>query len=92
MEAVPSIKETGEVRALRFARARYQHQQASLTYRVNGGPSMWRPSTQLPRPKDAHHWNAADAQEYDDLLAGKPVRDALAAAERAVTAAVTPKK
>jgi hypothetical protein len=94
MEAVPSIKDTGEIRALRFARTRYQHQQASLIYRPDGGgPSTWRPSTQLPRPSDMQrHWNAADAAEYDSLLAGKHVRIALDAAERAVTAAVAPRR
>src|SRR5215204_2789708 len=81
MEALPKIKETAEVRALRFARARYQHQQASLTYRVDDGPSMWRPSTQLPRPADKRYWNNADGGEHENFLAGKRVMDTLDAAE-----------
>jgi hypothetical protein len=32
------------------------------------------------------HWNDKDAAHYDRLLAGKPVTDALTAAEQAVNA------
>ena len=87
MEALTAILQIDEVRALRFARARYQHQQASLTYRDADGTSTWRPLSQLPRPRDDHHWNDDDARHYDRLLTGQPVTDALDAAERAVNEA-----
>jgi hypothetical protein len=76
---LPALKQSAEVRALRFARARAVHQSASLTFRDGRGPSMWRQSSQLPKPKNMRqHWDGADAADFDRLLAGRPVTDALA--------------
>ena len=82
----PELTREPHVRALRFVRGRYHHQSASIVYREQGGPWRWRSSTQFERPKNKRHWSEQDAADYDGLLAGEPVEDALKAVEVAVNA------
>jgi len=65
-----------DLKGVKFARNRADHQWASVTYfDAPGAQSVWRAASQLPSPSNPNHANPRLERCYRSQLEGRPILD-----------------